>query len=142
MKNYWLNSIWCVEIAEREKHLWPDTWYIMGYYKDEKEAYYTAEAQWEKKHAEEWDKKWGNNPPSLFDQLDMGEDYFSWHVVIPHWYLHINGTWHKLLINNEHEFTGIYNSYEAAEMLFNTLHIPPRFEGYLEHLNEQLLTNP
>jgi hypothetical protein len=142
MKNHWLNNIWCVEIAERAKHLYPDTWYIKGYYKDEIEAYYAAEAQWEKKRNEEWHKKWGNNPPSLLDQLNLnieGEDYFHWHVPSRHYFLHTNGIWHKLLINHKHEFTGIYNSYdEAAEMLFNTPHIPPRFEKYKNYIRQCL----
>lgn len=150
LTNKWLNSSkkWCEKITEREFHGKPEgRWIITGWYWDERRAYYIAKAEWEKRQQEGWAKN--PEPFPTLEQIASGEhnllpadDYFHWNVETPHWYLHKNGTWHKLLCGDRQYgrvdgfFDGEFPSRESAEeILRNTPLKPPRFERYQEHLD-------
>ena len=130
--------MWHVEIEERPRHLWPDKWIVTGWYCDEKYAYKDAEYQWEQEQNKKWNEKNKDKPPPpLWGLLIGGDDYFYWHVETPGWSLHKDLTWHKMLINDKNEFTGVYDSYEEAVATLAKLPAcPPKFENYEEHLNE------
>lgn len=142
---------WHEEIQEREFHGKPQgKWVVTGWYQDEKEDYYTAEAAWEKKQQAGWDNRPEVTLAELAEgdgTLDMVDDYFRWNVMTPHWYLHKNRTWHKSLSTFEkggfpfgpNLMSGEYGSYELAEEALKNSSKPDRFENqyatnYQEHL--------
>lgn len=129
-----LNS-WHEKIEEREFHGKPQgKWVIEGWYEDEKEDFYIEETEWNKRSQEGWEKNGG------IISLDIVDDYFSWNVTTPHWYLHDDGKWRKSLcawfeLNCTKRMGGEFSSREAAEeALRNVTHRPKRFENYVEHL--------
>ena len=147
----WLKEIWHVEIKEEPRHLWPGQYTISGWYDHEKKAYKKAETEWEKRRQEVWDKS-NDNALSLqqlaegSDYICFGEDYFHWNVETPSWSLHKDGTWNKMLIklddwpgnkSSRTEYPGVYASYEEACMTLGKNHnLPPKFEGYVKHLDD------
>jgi hypothetical protein len=140
---------WHEEIKVHESFLEPAArWIIVGYYEDEVADYKTAEAAWELRQQQGWKTGPCNSPEddarSLQElakcdySLDIIDDYFHWNVETPHWYLHNDGVWEKSLakIREFSNMSGRYTSREAAEeALKNCMHIPQRFENYVEHLN-------
>lgn len=136
-------SNWHEEIKEREFHGKPEgKWIVIGWYADEKEAYSTAETAWEKKQQEGWE----NQPKVTLAELAEGDgvlgvdDYFRWNVDTPHWFLHKNGTWHKMLcacgegIFGPNLMSGEYGSEESAREVLKRSSKPRQFENYQEHL--------
>ena len=142
-----MNNNWYVKIEEREFHGKPEgKWIVSGWYQDEKEDYDAAKIAGEKKQQEGA----RDNRPEITlaelaegdDILDIVDDYFSWNVMTPHWYLHKNGTWHKLLATcKKGDFpfklglmSGEYGTKELAEETLKNSPKPDRFENYQEHL--------
>ena len=142
---------WHEEIKEKEFHDKSEgKWYIIGWYADEKQAFEIAKDEWEDQQQKGWDS---NSSPTLHEladgsfNLDIVDDYFRWNVITPHWFLHSDGLWGKMLCKDVHDasFTelmvGEYPSLKAAElMLRNTPFKPKRFEDeykipYEEHLS-------
>ena len=141
MRNHWLdmNDKWYVKIEESERHLigvrlyiWLDKWLVTGWYEDEKKDYYREEAKWNKARQEEWEREYPDGwQPTVLDDgsvnLSFSEDYFHWHVISWSWSLHADGSWQKMLVNDKNEFTGVYDSREAAETALKIAQpIPPR----------------
>jgi len=68
--------------------------------------------------------------------LDIVDDYFHWNVITPHWYLHLDGTWQKMICNefDMKVMSGQYHRLQRAEQDMLNSTPPARFEGYEEHL--------
>jgi hypothetical protein len=80
-------------------------WYVTGHYKDELNAYKSAEKDWEalqhegfeinwKREKEEQEKREKHLKKVSFN-LDTSDDYFRWNAVDAHWHLHRDKTWKK-----------------------------------------------
>lgn len=128
-------SIWLEEIVRRDSH-GQERWYIVGYYLEETLAYAAEESAWNQRQDEGLNRHFS---AMLALGLDVyHSDDFSSNVTTPHWYLHKDGTWQKLLSQRIHYpdlMEGEYLSREAAEQaLVDFPAKPPRFEGYLEYL--------
>jgi hypothetical protein len=139
-------NAWHEEVKARDFIFDPQNkWFVMGYYKDEMEAFRIAEKVWEDKRDECYEKYVGGNVGTLEEfyngvgDLDIVDDYFHWRVETPPWYLHTDGTWRKLLINEDSNkkivYSGRFPSKEEAEKMLQEVRVhPSRFENYIEHL--------
>ena len=115
-------NTWQEKIEERmfhDKHL--GKWIITGWYEEEVIAFKAAQAAWEKKQYEGWEK---NPQPAMTEDsftLDIVDDCFSWNVITPWWFQHSDGTWHKMLCHDtslpdwESGMPGEFPSLAAAE---------------------------
>lgn len=141
--------MWCVEIEERPRHLWPDKWTVSGIWTDEELAYNNAERRWDKEQKARGERYYAKHPEEsrtgikvLADgstTIDMWDDYFRWHAMTPSWSLWKDGTWQKMLINDKHEHVGVYDSYEeAVATLAKNLHRAARYENYEQHLEDHI----
>lgn len=144
-----MSNNWTEEIIEHDTCLDPENrWIITGHYVDEKAAFKAAETAWEKR-AQECSEQLNPGPHSddalslqmLADgdgTITLYDDYFHWNVETPHWYLHRDGTWGKMImkIKEFQNMSGRYRSREDAEAALKQFPAkPPRFENYVEHLN-------
>ena len=129
-----MNSDWFVKVEEREKHLWPGTFVVTGWYQDEKDAYKVAEAAWEKKRPPYDPSRYADVPEGC---LVLEDDHFSWIVETPWWFLHCDCVWRKTLMSGakQNQQTGVFPNREAAiQALNNASPAPARFANYVEHL--------
>lgn len=106
MKNYWLDRKWHVETMR--DCIQRNTRCILGYFKDEYEAYHQFRAI-------------------------LTDNWRGMSVVKPYWYLHKDGIWQKCVFSD-----GFYRNNEAAVILATYKDIPLRFEGYQEYLNRHI----
>lgn len=144
------NTSWYQRIEEREFHGKPrGIWIITGWYEDEKTAYEIAETEWNRKQGESGISSEPIDDISSLMKLAEDDDfmwmpvddYFHWNVMTPHWYLHTDGTWNKLIckIGKIREtpnslMYGEYLSQEEAEAQLAKSRPPDRFDNYVEHL--------
>jgi hypothetical protein len=118
---------WHEEVKEHSFHgKGEGWWYVVGWYLDEHAAFKIAEAAWEQRQQECWEKNWNHNPTT--QDLDIYDDYFGWNVTTPTWYLQEDGVWTK---------GGCYRfiSKELAEETLKKATKPDRFVNYQQHLD-------
>ncbi len=135
-------NTWHQEVTEHTFDFKPEgKWIVKGWYEDEKASYQVAEAAWNKRQQDGWDA--GITAVTVTSDsgetfsLDIVDDYFHWNVETPHWYLHKDGTWGKLLCKLDEvsrPYSGEYLSEDQAEQHLANSQPPERFPDYSEHL--------